>query len=111
LIVILADLSMAGGESAHECALERKLLRALDHYCSTAAAPSEQRSCRIVHSRLDACTAFASEGDDGAFMELHDERITDGYCLHLSFSHARDGGYRLDSFSKGKSPCDCDCCP
>jgi hypothetical protein len=107
VLALIADLVAATG--GRSCALERRLLVALDQYC--AVAPEEQPSCAIARSRLRACSSGAAANDNGAFIELIDARIKNGYCLHLSFSRRTNGAYRLDSFTKGKSQCDCDCCP
>ncbi len=108
VLLLLGDLSVP--EAGDVCALEHELLPALEKYCASAG-PTEQASCRIVRSRLRSCSSNALESDDHVFLELHDERIRNGYCLHLNFVRQKKE-FRLDSFTKAtKSPCDCDCCP
>lgn len=116
LLLLLADLALVGGAS-DDCALARALVPALDSYCATHAAPSEQHSCRIARTRLRTCSTTAEEPlsvwtdpDGQVEVTVHDERV-DGPCgLSLTFTKRRNG-YRLDSFSKPKSVCACDCCP
>jgi hypothetical protein len=103
-------LDLAFGMKGDGCLLERQLLGALERYCATASW-SEQRSCSIMRSRFSACTAGAYESEGTVYLEIHDERIVDGICLHLDFSRRKNGEFHLESFSKATNPCDCDCCP
>jgi hypothetical protein len=109
VLLLLTDLAVADPVQS-PCALDRKLLAALDRYCATAA-PSEQHSCQIMRSRFRACSSGAFDQDDGVFLEVHDDRIRDGICLHLNFTRLKNGGFWLDHFSKAKDVCECECCP
>jgi hypothetical protein len=104
-------LDLAFGGTGDRCTLEHQLLRPLERYCATASR-SEQSSCRIMRSRFSACTVNAYESTDGGVhLEIYDDRIVDGVCLHLDFTRKKNGELRLDSFSKANTTCACDCCP
>ena len=130
-IVLLADLWLATPPSAHHCGLEHALLSALERYCASAA-PSEQFSCGIVRARLRACATGAREdGADryfthedenghvslyledggGVSLVIRDHRVDSACGLFLDFAKRRGGTFRLQSFRKSTTVCDCDCCP
>ena len=111
LLILLSDLWLSTMRS-DSCVLQRQLLAEVERYCATAA-PSEQSSCRLVRKRLRDC-----EADDGKeSLEVYYDEVSLNVLDHVSpcglflrFTK-RHKGYRLDSFSKSKSICECDCCP
>jgi len=106
LLALWLDLAVA--LSGDPCALQRRLLHALDRYCATSAAVSEQRSCQIVRRRFAACDTNAVESDGGLSVSVEDKTRQ---CLALFFERRRNGELRLDSFRKLNEPCNVDCTP
>jgi hypothetical protein len=107
LFLVVADIAVAQENS--QCGERSQLLRAVEQYCRSEAAPSERLGCRVASYAFSHCDSMPSleSSDDGGALHgaIRDPRGA-SYAWLLRF--APDGGrrWKLTNFKYDFDDCD-----